>query len=107
MDSLLARDGCKLASIEGIDSLNKFDIFGVVESYLGNSIPNSNIELPCFAPDPIRSDCKEAGVHAKGGVCLYYKDHVPLKHRPEFELVDECIVAEIKVKYKKIFYILL
>ena len=37
----------------------------------------------------------------------HYKDHIPIKHRPDFEFIDECIVAEIKVKNKKIFDILL
>ena len=107
LDSILAREGCKLSSIEGLDSVYKFDIFGIVESYLDSSISNSKIEIPCFAPDPIRSDCKDIGNRAKGGVCLYYKDHIPLKHRPELELLNECIVAEINIKNKKIIYILL
>ena len=36
VDSLLARDGCKLASIEAIDSVYKFDLFGISETYLNN-----------------------------------------------------------------------
>ena len=107
LDSLLARDGCKLAAIEGLDSLNKFDIFGICETYLNDSIDNSDIALSGFSPDPIRADCKESGNRPKGGVCLFYKDHVPLKHRPDLQLIDECIVTEIKIKNKKFFYVLL
>ena len=29
VDSLLARDGCKLSAIEGIDRIHKFDLFGI------------------------------------------------------------------------------
>ena len=59
LDSILARDGCKLTTIEGIDSLYKFDIFGICETYLTDSIPNSEIQLSDFSPDPLRADCKE------------------------------------------------
>ena len=57
IDSLLARDGSKLSLIEGIDSINKFDIFGICETYLNETVSNSKIELAGFSPHPIRSDC--------------------------------------------------
>ena len=107
MDSLLARDGCKLAAVEGLNSTNNFDIFGICETYLDSSIPNSDIELVGFSKDIIRSDCGDLNCRAKGGVCLYYKDHVPLKHRPDLQIIDECVVVEISIKNKKIFYVLL
>ena len=55
IDSLLARDGCKLAAIESIDSTYKFDLFGVCETYLNDVIQNSEVELSGFSPDPFRS----------------------------------------------------
>ena len=57
IDSLLTRDGCKLATIESIDSIYKFDLFGVCETYLNDLIQYSEVELSGFSPDPIRSDC--------------------------------------------------
>jgi len=106
IDSILARDGCKLAVIESIDSLYKFDLFGICESYLTDSISNSEIKLSGFSPDPLRSDCKQQDGRPRGGVLLYFKDHIPIKHRPDLEIIDECIVAELRIKNKKIFYIL-
>ena len=102
----MARDGCKLAAIESLDSINNFDILGICESYLNDSVPNSDIELSGFAPEPLRADCNDQNGRPKGGVCLYYKDHIPIKHRPELQLLEECIVAEITIKHKKFFYIL-
>ena len=52
----------------------------------------------------MRSDCKSTGDKAKGGVCLYYKDHLPIKRRKDLELLDESIVVEIVVKRKKIIF---
>ena len=106
IDSILSRDGCKLAAIEDIDSIYKFDLFGICESYLTDSIPNSEINLSGFSPDPLRSDCKQQDGRPRGGVLLYFKDHIPIKHRPDLEIIDECVVAELRIKNKKIFYIL-
>ena len=102
IDSLLARNGCKLATIECIDSVYKFDLFGICETYLNNSVINSKIELAGFSPDPIRSDCIVTDGRPRGGVCLYFKDHIPLKHRPDLEILEECIVCEILIKNKKV-----
>ena len=93
IDSILARDGCKLAAIESIDSLYKFDLFGICESYLTDSISNAELKLSDFSPDPIRSDCKQQEGRSRGGVLLYFKDHIPIKHRADFQIIDECIVT--------------
>ena len=102
IDSLLARDGSKLASIECIDSVYKFDLFGICETYLNESVNNSKIELSGFSPDPIRSDFIVKDGRPRGGVCLYFKDHIPLKHRPDLQLLEECIVCEIVIKKQKV-----
>ena len=108
VDSLLARDGCKLATLEALDSIYKFDLLGICESYLHDSIPTSDIELSCFSPDPFRSDFKHFDGRPRGGVLLYYKHHLPIKRRSDLELfIDECIVVEFKIKQKKFFYVLI
>ena len=107
IDSLLAREGSKLSLIESIDSLYKFDIFGICETYLTDSITDSQIEINGFSSTPLRADCKDITKRTKGGVCLYYKDHLPLKRRSDLEFLDECIVTEISLKRKKIFFVLL
>ena len=43
---------------------------------------------------------------AQGGVCLYYKDHLPLKHRNDLEFLDESIVVEINLNRKQILFLL-
>ena len=58
-----------------------------------------------FSPVPERSDCKTKG-KAQGGVCLYYKDHIPFKRRSDLELLDEAIVIEINLNRKNIIFML-
>ena len=39
----------------------------------------------------------------RGGVCMYYKDHLTFVVRTDLMLIDECIVGEIKYKSSKCF----
>ena len=105
LDSLLARDGVKKSFIEGLDSSYNFDLFGVCETYLASHVDNSLLKINGFSDIPLRADCKYAN-HPQGGVCLFFKEHLPIVQRKDLEFIDETIVAEIKLKNKKIFFIL-
>ena len=94
----------RIPHIESINSIHKFDIFGVCESALTGSIPNHSILIEGFSPDPIRAD--KADDTRNGGVCLYFREDLPIKSRPDIATVPETIVAEIKLNRKKIFFVL-
>ena len=107
LNSLLARDGSKIHLIESLQSCSEFDIFGICESWLNDDVDTRRIEIKGFSPEPFRSDCSEANVHPRGGVCLYYKENLPIVERKDLTKLSECIVTEIKLKSKKIFFVLL
>ena len=71
-----------------------------------NTVKN-DLEIHGFFKNPIRADCPSANNHPRGGVCLYYRENLPLKHRKDLQLIDETIVCEIKLdRTKKLFFIL-
>jgi hypothetical protein len=105
VNSLLAREGVKKSYIEAEDSLRNFDIFGVCESALTDRTQINELNIDRFLAVPERADCKKIG-KAKGGVCLYYKDHVPLTRKKDLEFLDESIVAEINLGGKKVIFML-
>lgn len=105
LDSLLTRDKHKISLIEGINSVSKFDIFGVVESYLTPEISNDQLEIHGFSSIPFRADSTNIG-RPRGGVCLYYNENLPIVDRSNMTNIDETIVAEIKLRKKKIFFVL-
>ena len=37
----------------------------------------------------------------RGGVCVYYKEHLPLRVRNELSFLPECLICEVKVNKKK------
>ena len=108
IDSLLARDGVKKSYIECLQSLHNFDIFGLCESYLTNNTNVDDLEIEGFAKLPMRADCKLATPQSRprGGVCLYFKENLPIKRRNDLEFPDETICAEISLNRKKIIYLL-
>ena len=40
-----------------------------------------------------------------GGVCIYYKEHIPLIKRDDICTLDNCLVTEIRSQYEKCFLI--
>ena len=79
-------------------------MFGVCESMLTKNISNEDIFINAFSPDPFRSD-KDSDTR-NGGVCLYFKESLPIKERCDLEILPETIVAEIKLHKKKVFIVL-
>ena len=108
VDSLLARDGSKKSMIEGLDSCHKFDIFGLCETYFSDNTSDNDIIINGFSETPFRADCKstDADARPKGGVCFYFKEHMPVVNRPDLALTDETIISEIRLGRKKIFFVL-
>ena len=73
-------------------------------AFLNMDIPNVDIFINGFLGDPFRSDKPEN--MRNGGVCLYFKEHSPIKERKNLELLPETIIAEIKLNRKKMFFVL-
>ena len=104
LDSLPARDYARIPLIESLQAEHSFDIFGVCESALNSGIPNDSILVEGFSPDPFRAD--KADGTRNGGVCLYYREDLPIKSRNDLAIIPETVVAEIKLNRKKIFFVL-
>ena len=41
----------------------------------------------------------------RGGVCLYYKQHLPFVRRDDITSLDECIIGEIKGEFRAEFFL--
>ncbi|MCH2389802.1 MAG: hypothetical protein MK234_03870 [Nitrospinales bacterium] len=107
LNSILTRNKSKISLIEALQATESFDIFAVSESFLNDNAVKDDLEIHGFYKDPIRADCPLANIHPKGGVCLYYRENLPLKHRKDLQMLDQTIVCEIKLdRTKKLFFIL-
>ena len=99
----LARDKHKINIIEGLNTIPRFDLFGVVESYLSPNITDDQLGIHGFAPTPFCTDSKDPTGRLRGGVCLYYNENMPIINREDLVNIDDTIVTEIKMKNKKVF----
>ena len=103
----MTRNKSKISLIEALQATESFDLFAVSESFLNDKTVKDDLEIHGFFKDPIRADSPHANNHPQGGVCLYYRENLPLKHRKDLQLLDETIVCEIKLdRTKKLFFIL-
>ena len=75
LDSIPARDYARIPLIESFQATYEFDIFGARESLLNKDIPNDDIYINGFSPEPFRANKPENS--RNGGVCLYFKDNLP------------------------------
>ena len=99
LDSIPARDYARLPLIESFQSIYNYDIFGVCESMLNESTPNEHIQINGFSPDIFRAD--KPVDSRNGGVCMYFKENLPIKERCDLVTIPETIVAEVKLDRKK------
>ena len=81
LDSLPARDYSRIPVIDSLQAVHNFDLFAICESSLNELISNDNLLIHGFSPKPLRAD-KSLTAH-NGGVCLFFKENIPLKRRDD------------------------
>ena len=69
---------------------------------LDKSIPNDDTFIHGFSRNIFRSD--HPGGSKIGGVCLYYRENLPITQTLDLQVLDEMIVSEVKIGCKKSIY---
>ena len=100
--SLVAHNYQKLSSLQAFNSIHKFDLICISESFLNSSTSSNNPSLALNGYTLIRSD-HPLDVK-RGGVCIYYKETLPIKILNIGNL-SECLVVEISYNNRKCFII--
>ena len=77
LNSILAHDHFKLFLLKAYISVHKFDIICLSETYLDSTVPLDDVNLVISGYNLIRSD--HPSNTKRGGVCLYYKNYLPLR----------------------------
>ena len=103
LNSICAKNGVKISKIEAHDAIHKFDVIAISESMLDSTIRNDAIRIKGFSPEVFRND--HPSNSKTGGVCLYFRDGLPIKRRDDLEVLQEMIVSEATISRKKIFLI--
>ena len=100
LNGISTQNYVKLSMIEAYNALYNYDIICISKTFKFFSIGKwFYIETQRF--ELIRSD--HPSNTKRGGVCLYYKEHLPLKLRINISTLNECITIELKTKKHKCF----
>ena len=103
LNGVCARDKIKISLIEAYNSVFHYDIIALSETYLSKSIKDEDIRIEGYSREIFRSDHPNG--KKEGGVCLYFKESLPIKRRKDLEIIQETVICEISIRRKKVFFI--
>ena len=95
LNSICAHNFAKLTLLRAYVSVHKFDIICLSETYLDYSIDDENLEISGYYL--IRSD--HPSNIKSGGICIYYKNFLPLKVT-DVRLLEECTAFDLIISNK-------
>ena len=101
VNSLSAHQFQRLSLIESYNSTKNFHFIAITETALRDSDPDENIFLPGYIP--LRNNLPENTTH--GGVILYCKEYLAVKHRVDLQKFENFVVAEFSISNKKVFIV--
>ena len=104
LNSISAHDYSKLFLLKAYFSVRKFDIIGLSEIYLDSTVPLDDDNMVIFGYNLICSD--HPSNTKRGGVCLYYKNYLPLRVL-NISYLKECLNFELKTGDKSCTFIAL
>ena len=101
-NSLAAHDFLKVSLIEAFITTHNFDIICFSETFLDCTVSqhDENIMINWYLL--LRADHTSNG--KRGGVCLYFKEHLPLIRRNDLNIMQEFLLTEIIVDNEKCFF---
>ena len=73
----------------------------LIQNFSNSSIDSSDTRILTDGYNLIRSD--HPSNSKRGGVCVYYKEHIPLIKQDDICTLDNCLVTEIHSQSEKCF----
>ena len=101
LNRLTAHDSTKISLLQAYITQHNYDIICLTETFLNSSILSDDNSIEIDGYNLIRLD--HPGGLKKGGVCIYYKEHIPLILRDDINTLDNCLVTEIRSQNEKCF----
>ena len=101
LNGLAAHKLTKLSLLEGYINVNDIDIIYLSEAFVDSPIPIDDNRLSIPGYSMMKAD--HPGNTKRGGVCLYYKEHLLIIRGDDIANLQECLVTEITVKNKRCF----
>ena len=101
LNGLMAHDSTKVSLLQAYVIQHNIDIICLSETFLTSDTQDDDEKIKIDGYSLIRAD--HPSDSKKGGVCIYYKEHIPLIKRDDLCMLDECLVTEIRSQNEKCF----
>ena len=101
LNSLTAHDSIKISLLQAYIIQNNYDIVCLSKRFLNSSIQINADRISIDGYNLIRAD--HPSDSKRGGVCIYYKEHILLIKRDDICTSDNCLVTEIHSQGEKCF----
>ena len=101
LNGLTAHDSTKISILQAYIAQHNYDIVCLSETFLNSSTQSDDSKITIDGYNLIRSD--DPSDSKKGGVCIYYKEHIPLIKRDDINTLENCLVTEIRSQNEKCF----
>ena len=91
LNGIAANNFAKISLLEAYNTIHNFDLICISETFLDSDYSSDDQRLSLQGYAMIRSD--HPSNTKRGGVCIYYKEHLPFIRRNDITSLDECIVG--------------
>ena len=102
LNGLAAHGFVKVPLIEAFITTHNFDIVCLSETFLDSTIPHDDENININGYLLLRVD--HPNNIKRGGICMYFKESLPLINRSDLSNMKECLVTEINVNNEKCFF---
>ena len=101
LNGITAHDSIKVSLLQAYITQHNYDIICLSETFLDSSIQSDDEKIKIDGYTLIRAD--HPSDSKKNGVCIYYKEHIPLIKRDDLCTLNNCLVTEIRSQNEKCF----
>ena len=101
LNDVTAHDNIKILVLQAYVTQYSCGIICISETFLNSSIQNDEDRIKIDGYNLIRSG--NPSDSKKGGVCIYYKEHISLIKGDDICTLDNCVVIEIRSQNEKCF----
>ena len=99
---LTAHNSIKILLLQAYITQHNYDIICLSETFLNSSIETNDDRISVDGYNLTRAD--HPSDSKRGGVCIYYKEHIPLIKRDDICTLDNCLMTEICWQDEKCFF---
>ena len=98
LNSITAHNFAKIDLLQAYNIIHQYDMICLSESYLDASVSSDNDNLNIDGYKLVRAD--HPGNVKRGGVCVYFKESLPVKCLSTSYL-KECLILEVSINNKR------